>query len=99
MFPWYKGSNASRAKQSPSGNHVTKSTVLGHSNLPRHLSREPKTDQGVGSILRRFVGMPYWFMGLILWFSSGAHSFRMRGRRPRTIAVSLDVRIGSKAPF
>jgi hypothetical protein len=43
--------------------------------------------------------MPYWFMGLILWFSSGAHSFRMRGRRPRTIAVSLDVRIGSKAPF
>ena len=30
--------------------------------------------------------MPYWFMGLILWFSSGAHSFRMRGQRPRTIA-------------
>ena len=30
--------------------------------------------------------MPYWFMGLILWFSSGAHSFRMRGQRPGTIA-------------
>jgi hypothetical protein len=30
--------------------------------------------------------MPYWSMGLILWFSSGAHSFRMRGQRPRTIA-------------
>src|ERR1700682_4754903 len=96
MFPWYKGSNASRAKQSPSCNHVTKSTVLGHSNLhgicPVNQKPIKGSDRSYGGLLECPIGLWGSYFGLAVARTRSGCADSVR----EPSLISLDVRIGSR---